>query len=350
MPRTKVTPEIEERIIQLRRAGQSYKRIGNQLDLDWRTVKGVVNQVAIVREQDHWEAVTRQVDADLLRQHYSALMLVAQELRTAVNLDPIERLRQESQLVLGLAQSRAVHLARDHGMLPGIPSVSRVGSDSGSISLSDHGRLLYQSLGEHEPQLRARLTDWGHSWDVLIRQRESLRANVKTSLLASQTEESSESQELTEATDEDEESSESQEPTESTNKDEEKPKKQRLNPDQVEDVINAALTEALEHKLKRLRIMQFEAPAERAGEVIRRIRQDPYEVRQIYTGTDLDPALALYENVLKLALQQPDVWDRLDYAYQDVMRWTDEINQLVATLGLRGRPSGTCTFCPSSRS
>ena len=256
MPKVKVTPEIEQRIIQLHRANQTYKNIGRQLGLDWRTAKGVVNRVARVRDREHWEAVTRQVDAELLRQHYSVLMVVAQEVRAIVSLDPVERVHEIAEIVLEQAQSRAVQRAIEHGMLPGVSLETKAFGIARDIRLADHGHLLLQSLEEHEPQLKTLAARWAHSWDSLVRERGRLTTMVKKSLLN------------------DEEAQGDLE-------------KQGLSPLQAADTFNAVLTEALEYKLKGLKLMEFETPTEGPGQVIRRIRKDPYSVRGIYPGGDL---------------------------------------------------------------
>jgi len=52
--------------IQLRRKEESYRSIGRRFDVDPRTVKSWVQKAGEEKEKEHWEAVSRQVDAKYL--------------------------------------------------------------------------------------------------------------------------------------------------------------------------------------------------------------------------------------------------------------------------------------------
>jgi len=314
MPTIKVTPEIEEKIIQLHRANQNYRNIGRQLGLDWRTVKGVVSRGAQIREQKHWEAVTHQVDTEFLRQHYRVLMLLAQEVWKVLSYDPIEPGHAEAKVCLAIAQDRAVRWALDHDILPGMPQVKGTDGTTGDLSQAHLGYMLFQALQAHEPKLKTLIIRWTKSWDALLRLRERLESQVKESLPGDEY------------------------------------LKIGLTPTQAAKNLESALTEALECKLKDLRLMEFETPSKETNVFIGRLRKDPKIVRPIYIGRDLEGAQAWYQKALGLALQQPEVWDRLGNAYQGVIRWAGEVKQVIDTLAIRGRPGGMCTYCPSAAS
>jgi hypothetical protein len=198
-----------------------------------------------------------------------------------------------------------------------MPQVTGTGGTAEDFSQVHVGDRLFQSLEKHEPQMKTLITRWARSWDAVLRLRERLESQVKGSLLAGES-------------------------TEYLKKD--------PTPTQAAKNFEAMVTEALESKLKGLKLMEFETASEETNAFIRRIRKDPYIVRPIYIGGDLKGAQAWHKKALALAFQQPETWDRLGYEYHEVIRWAGEVKQVIDTLAIRGRPGGMCTYCPSAAS
>ena len=77
MARKKIDSQLVAQWIHLNRKGESYRSIGRQFDVDSRTVKSWIMRAGEEKEKEHWEAVSRQVDAKYLDEHYRMLLQIA---------------------------------------------------------------------------------------------------------------------------------------------------------------------------------------------------------------------------------------------------------------------------------
>ena len=90
MPKRKVTKETIARIQTLKRSGKNHSEIARELGLDRRTVKAAAEGIGRVLDQEHWEAVSRQVDVSLLERHYSDLLRLAEAVQERINRDLLD--------------------------------------------------------------------------------------------------------------------------------------------------------------------------------------------------------------------------------------------------------------------
>lgn len=333
MPKSKITPEIQDLIVHLHRVeGRKYKDIARQVHLDWRTVKGAIERESKFQDQEHWHAVTRQVDAQLLHHHYRTVILLALELESTFSQDPISS-SQDARTLLNRAlmravdhatERRAVNRAKESRLLdrateegPLLPRPLRNGSDGGASDarVARYGQRLFQALREHEPQLGKFMHWWMGSWDAFALDRQKLARGLE------------DAQKL---------------------KDE--LLKLGLPASQAATTTSGVLIEALEHKVKGMPLMEFQTETRGTDSIaIKRVRQeDPQQVREVYVGNAADAVQTIYEKALCWALQQPAVWDKLNNANQDITKWALSINNCLDTLVLRGRPAGKCGLCPSA--
>lgn len=321
MPKSKITPEIQNRILQLHREGHKYNSIASLVGLDWRTVKGVVARVAKIQEQEHWQAVTRQVDSQILQQHYKLLLAVAQELEREINRQPISRPpHQTAQTILDLTLSEAARRAAGQALLPAGLLVTR--EDFANARVARYGQRVFKGLQEHEPQLGKFIERWAHSCDAFASERQKLAERLEHAQIL-------EGKQTLVA----------------------RLLKQGLTESQAADIVSAILTEALEHQVQGMQLMEFQGEARGTDIiVITRVRKDPDQIHEVYSGKGADASTVrtVYENALSWVLQQPEVWDKLSNAYRDIAKWTEEVNKCLDTLVLRGRPAGRCNLCPSA--
>ena len=283
MPKSKITPEIQDLIVHLHRVeGRTYKDIARQVHLDWRTVKGAIERESKSQDQEHWHAVTRQVDAQLLHHHYRTVILLALELESTVSQDPIPS-SQDAQTFLNRALKRAVDHAIERRRFdrateegPLLPMPLRNGSDGGASDarVARYGQRLFQALREHEPQLGKFMHWWMGSWDAFARDRQKLARGLE------------DEQKLMD-----------------------KLLKLGLPASQAAATTSGVLIEALEHKVQGMPLMEFQTETRGTDSIaIKRVRQeDPQQVREVYVGNAADAVQTIYQKALCWALQQPAV-------------------------------------------
>ena len=170
MERKKIDDQLVAQWIHLRRKGDSYRSIGRRFDVDPRTVKSWVQKAGEEKEKEHWEAVSRQVDAKYLDEHYRMLLQIAAAVSGAVHTDPMSVQDELDARVLlnnsvQCAAEKPLELLAGRG-LDMSPAVSEFPSDAG---IKDHtaerlGRRLLDALMEHEPQLKMAIEAWENDW------------------------------------------------------------------------------------------------------------------------------------------------------------------------------------------
>jgi len=165
---TKITDEMVGRFVRLHRLGQSYRAIGKQFGVDPRTVQSRVQRATQQREAEHWEAVLRQVDVHYLHEHYRLLVQLAVRLLEVAHTEPMFSSQAdahrlfEAMIDMGLEGAEELLAAR------GVDLESQpTTSVPDSLGLPPKGRLarkLYESLLEHEPDIKAFLGTWNERW------------------------------------------------------------------------------------------------------------------------------------------------------------------------------------------
>lgn len=172
MESKKIDDNLVAQWIQLRRKEESYRSIGRRFDVDPRTVKSWVQKAGEEKEKEHWEAVSRQVDAKYLDEHYQMLLQVAAAVLDAVHTDPMfaqEELDARVLLngIVQVAMQKSPQLLEGRGLdiEPGM--ITESASHHSQIHNHPFERLsskLLDALMEHEPQLKTAIEAWESDW------------------------------------------------------------------------------------------------------------------------------------------------------------------------------------------
>ncbi|MCH8281351.1 MAG: hypothetical protein J4N89_08745 [Chloroflexi bacterium] len=172
----KITDEMAAQFVRLNSLGRSYRAIGKMFGVDPRTVKSKVQGARGVVERDHWESVTRQVDAKYLEDHYRLIVRVAVGVLRAVRGSrlPTEP-HQNARVLLDYHVGTEVMEARDVWEQVGI----RYGLDDAPIGEDEDlatsmARKLFSALGQHQPELERTIDTWQKCHAQLVNMRRGL--------------------------------------------------------------------------------------------------------------------------------------------------------------------------------
>ena len=170
MPKRKVDEEVAAQIRHLKARGEKDSEIAHKLGLDPRTVRTALKKIGKVLDYEHWTAVSRQVDSALLQRHYGYLMLLAISIQEQLKSD-----------LSGLASSRICR-SNDSmelvltGLFKEGTSDSSMGQ-KGDITYNQFfhkmpgdrrqalGNRLLKGMWEHEPELQEALDQWYQAFD-----------------------------------------------------------------------------------------------------------------------------------------------------------------------------------------
>jgi len=188
-PMTKVTEELIAQFNRMHRRGDSFRAIGAKFGVDPRTVKSGIEKGGKQRDQDHWEAVSRQVDVRYLEEHLGMLVRVLVDVQRAVQSSPLQPYREPMALVAGLVQAG---LDQTGGLLEG-RGVELYSPDPVSPTDGGHrlpaarlvGKLL-EGLIEHEPTLKELLDGWSSCWIEVQEEHSDLQEKAKNLFLQKQ--------------------------------------------------------------------------------------------------------------------------------------------------------------------
>jgi hypothetical protein len=168
--RKKIDEDSVTQWIQARRKGESYRGIGRKFGVDPRTAKSWIQRAGEQKEKEHWEAVSRQVDAKYLDEHYRMLLKVAGAVSDAVHTDPVFVHNEfGARVLLDNSVQSAVQESADLLAGRGLNMSSRVSEFSPLPGIKDHkaervGRRLLDALMQHEPQLSRVIETWESKW------------------------------------------------------------------------------------------------------------------------------------------------------------------------------------------
>ncbi|GEM_PF-852606 len=175
MARKKIDDQLVAQWVHQRRKGASYRSIGREFGIDPRTVKSWIEKAGTQGGKEHWEAVSRQVDATYLEGHYRMLVQIAAAVLSAVRTDPV-RAHPE------LTARRLI----GNQILSGVQKFSRLLADRGvpeegtfpeGIRGPEAERLglkLFHALMEHEPLLKKAIEVWEAEWNRFQKERGGL--------------------------------------------------------------------------------------------------------------------------------------------------------------------------------
>jgi hypothetical protein len=180
MARKKIDDQVVAQWIQLHRKGVSYRSIGRDFDVDSRTVKSWIERAGEEKEKEHWEAVSRQVDAKYLDEHYRMLLQIAVALLSAVHSDPIsegyetdDRSILSGKIVYALQKCAGLFLER------GLSEANDQYKHLESNDVDRLGHRLFNALMEHEPLLKAAFDAWKIEWNGFQKAKTDLIKSAK---------------------------------------------------------------------------------------------------------------------------------------------------------------------------
>ncbi len=312
----KITAEMVADFIRLHRQGQSYRAIGERYKVDGRTVKARIDKAMKAKEEEHWEAVSRQVDAKYLDEHYRLLGHVALAVLNAVRTQPLfARARDKAEALLhrmiegGLGEP-ALDLLAGRGVdLDTLPTTSmpdRIG-ETPKMRLVE--RLL-RGLMEHEATLSQAVEQWEECWDRFQQRRAEFGQEAQGLFVLGKT---------------------------------------------VGETVTTALGAAVADEVLRSTLLNHEIGALEVEEredgraAILLVRGSSREAEDVCSGleAELRSTVDAYAQVLS-QLRHEGRMGSVVAAYKSLMKIVSQIEDLVDTLVLRGHPLGRCALCANS--
>jgi hypothetical protein len=312
MQRIKITDELTQQWIRLWRRGESYRSIGRRFHVDPRTVKSRIQRSGEEREKEHWEAVSRQVDAKYLEEHYRMLLQVAAAVLDAVHTDPVFVHHElEAHLLLNgrvqsamkkspqLLEGRGLDI--EPGMITEFPSYH---SEIDNHPFERLGSKLLDALMEHEPALKKAVEAWESQWSKFQRARLQLIEATKNLF-----------------------------------------RQANVGNEVAKGLNMEVVREALQNKLfgEEPRSSRVDVIDDKNAHLTRYNRSTE---KKVYTGSKqgLDAARETYEKVLLQALHKERIRPVED-SYQSLMESIRQVEHSVDYLLLRGKPEGHCPLC-----
>jgi len=294
MGNRKISDELVAEFVRLRQAGQSYQTIGGTCKVDPRTVKSRVEKVGQEKQREHWEIVSRQVDAKYLDEHYRLLMRIAARLPDAVRTKPMDfnhTLNAESLV--------------DKSIQLGLQQAGDLLKERGIDAATWMNQRLLEALIEHEPQLKIALDEWKDCWDGFQKVRSEL-AQQAVNLF----------------------------------------KQKKVSPEAAKTLGIAVTKEAII-----ITLFKEEARSSRVEDIdserSRLIRSNRQVSGDVYKGPNQEVETA--KNAYEFVLPQISLEARMspvEKAYTRLTVSAQKVEDLVESLVLIGRPQGQCNLCP----
>ncbi|MFH1087771.1 MAG: hypothetical protein V1737_04210 [Chloroflexota bacterium] len=299
--------------VRLRRKGQSFRSIAKTHKVDARTVQAWVRRAGEEKEKEHWEAVSRQVDAGRLDEHYRLLLQVAAALLQVVRVDPLsvspersaQSLLEEEMLsgfreAAGILKGRGLDLNAPEKLNP--PRISA--SDNPAHRL---GRKLLQALFDHEPPLKTAFDIWASHWTSFQQARLQL-VEIAGNLF-----------------------------------------RQKKVPDATADALKVRLVrEALDKELfgKEVLRSRVEQGNDGLAALIRYNEKTRERLPRVKgSKAEMDAVAIAYDGVLtQVSLEE--IMRPIKAAHQSVLESFQVVEDLLDELVLVGRPRGHCSLCP----
>jgi len=312
MERIKITDELTQQWIRLWRRGESYRSIGRKFDVDPRTVKSWIQRAGEEQEKEHWEAVSRQVDAKYLDEHYRMLLQVAAAVLDAVHTDPVFVHHElEAHLVLHgrvqAAMQKSPQLLEGRGLEIEPGMITEFASHHSEIDNHPFERLgskLLDALMEHEPRLKTAIEAWESDWTKFQMARLKLVEVAKNLFKHANAGDT-----ITEA----------------------------LKTQAVQEVLGNKL---FNQEPCSSRVEVFD------GKIAHLIRCSGRAEMRVYTGSkqEVEAASKTYEKVLSQISHKERV-NPLEDSYHSLMNRVKGVEDYVDYLILMGRPQGRCALC-----
>jgi len=280
--------------IRLRQAGKSYQAIGETFNVDPRTVKSRIEKAGQEKQREHWEIVSRQVDAKYLDEHYRLLMRIAVRLSDAVGTKPMD-----------FNQTLDGDSLVDKSIQLGLQQAGDLLEDRGIDATTRMSQRLLEALMQHELQLKIALDEWKDSWGGFQKVRSELTKQAVNLI-----------------------------------------KQKKISPEVAKTLGIAATKEAIVIKL-----FKEEARSSKieniGGERYRLVRRNRQISGNVYKGSKQEVEAA--KNAYEFVLPQISLEVRMspvEKSYTSLMVSVQKVEDSVERLVLIGRPQGQCNLCP----
>lgn len=184
MARKKIEDQMVEQLIHWHNKGESCRSIGLKFNIDPRTVRSHIQKAEKIHEKEHWEAVSRQVDAKYLDEHYRMLIQMASAVIDIISPNPMNTIaKQPSPVFFNMCLESATQKATQFLALRGLDlSSERQVNDARVRGLA---KKLFDALTEHEPQLKTAIEAWEKDWIKFQERRLELMEVAKNLLTSS---------------------------------------------------------------------------------------------------------------------------------------------------------------------
>jgi len=294
MSKRKIPDEVVAEFIRLRQAGQSYRTIGETCKVDPRTVKSWVERAGQGKEKEHWETVSRQVDAKYLDEHYQLLISIAARLQNVMHTKSMD-----------FTHGQDADELIDNSIQIGLQRAGNLLKERGIDTTNRLSRRLLEALMEHEPQLKVALDNWKSRWNGFEKVRSEL-AQQAGSLL----------------------------------------KQKKLSHKVAETLGIAVAREGII-----IRLLGEEPYSSRVEDIsserTRLIRHNQQVSGEVYNGPkqEVEAAKNAYEFVLP-QISHEERMRPIEDAYKSLIVSTQAVEDFVERLVLIGRPQGQCSLCP----
>ena len=310
MPKRKVTEEIVAKIQHLRRRGKGDSEIGRELGLDRRTVKAAAEHIGKVLDHEHWQVVSRQIDAEILVRHYGDLMRLAIGIQEQIDngynrtSDPAFRGHQciESSFTKVFGHDWSLGDIEGKAQFAHYKTLEPL-SSARALAL---GNRLLEGMREHEPEFLDAIEAWEQTFDRLQMEKGQLRQEAGASLGSA-----------------------------------------GLDQYMAEETGIGLWQEVCQRALNNADPGFFQ-PRPRGDSGIDAVRIIGDKEFRVFSGNEPEVAglCESYETVLKSLMRSDKIRRIRKEAFEELPKRREEVDGLVDAIILRGRPNGRCGLCP----
>jgi len=306
----KITEDMVAQFVHLHSQGQSYRAIGERFEVDPRTVKSRIGKAAKVREAEHWESVSQNVDAKYLEEHYRLLTHAAMGLVEGVQTAPlfVPPSQDPEVLIRGgieAALERSANVLAGRGIDLADPPDESQGNRIGSPAEDRIVRKLNDLLGQHEKELTDSADLWVERWAHFQRLRVKLMEEARGLC-----------------------------------------KLRKVDPT-IARVMGVEITKG---------VLESRCAGKDPWTVLVEDREGGPAALVVDKGApridvcvglrqEMEPLRRVYERVRE-ELSHPERLRSVLQAYHDVVDRVREVEDIADALVLRGRPQGSCSLCP----
>ena len=311
----KITDEMIQEFLRLRRQGISFREIGRIQGVDPRTVKSRVDKAAQEGEREHWEAVSSQLDIRYLEEHHRILTRVSIKLLDIVQTGTMfARCGDKAEgfinrMIYAFSECcEDMLVSRGAELEPSTAANTLLIPDSmGRDPKERLGMRLWDSLMEHEPELKEGVEEWMKLWNRFQHRRTQLGRQTRGLVKEKKTELKEVSSGLAQGLAD----------------------TAILQGVHGFDTISPRVRETSEAKFK---VFMGDVPV---GE--------EFEMKSAESSEVLSAWQSLLDDQLRHRERMRPIVD----AYERLKEALSKLEGQVDSMVIRGRPNGTCSLCPA---